>query len=327
MASNSVLQILLRNSEALLAAGDLNTHTFQIASEIIQRPENEAKLTELYYTYRISGDDAEAERESCWQVLSTVIVEELNSRWNRMAILEKYPVDLAKELSQKEREQRLELDSKQTHSDPNDSLVYGEVEYSSFAEIFVNHIKLKSGGIFVDLGSGTGRAVFAAALLHNFEQCVGVELLHSLHTIAVETLNEYKRLQSNPRAPEPQPKRSRVSNKKQQEPKSKSNKKQVNAVNSWTEFNPLSVDMSHLRLENMDLRRFDWSDADVVFCAATCFDGPLLQHIADESAKLKAGSYLISLSETLRAEHLQLVKSVVYRMSWGRATVHIQQRM
>jgi len=36
------------------------------------------------------------------------------------------------------------------------------------------------GGSFYDLGSGTGRAVIAAALLHDFDWCYGIELMDSL---------------------------------------------------------------------------------------------------------------------------------------------------
>ena len=46
-----------------------------------------------------------------------------------------------------------------------------QVDANSFADIFVNYLHLAPGGCFVDLGSGTGRAVFAAALYHDFDSC------------------------------------------------------------------------------------------------------------------------------------------------------------
>jgi hypothetical protein len=33
----------------------------------------------------------------------------------------------------------------------------------------------------VDIGTGAGRAVFAAALLHDFDKCMGIEILEGLH--------------------------------------------------------------------------------------------------------------------------------------------------
>ena len=55
------------------------------------------------------------------------------------------------------------------------NLTYGEVEYSSIAEIFElikeeHDAFLKPGGVFVDLGSGIGKGVLAGALAHEFEE-------------------------------------------------------------------------------------------------------------------------------------------------------------
>lgn len=49
----------------------------------------------------------------------------------------------------------------------------------------------RPGGLFVDLGCGTGKPVFAAAILHNFEVCVGLELLEGLHKMSLELVNAY----------------------------------------------------------------------------------------------------------------------------------------
>lgn len=42
-----------------------------------------------------------------------------------------------------------------------------------------------SGGLFVDLGSGTGRALVASSLAHKFDSLIGIELLPSLHNAAL----------------------------------------------------------------------------------------------------------------------------------------------
>jgi hypothetical protein len=39
------------------------------------------------------------------------------------------------------------------------------------------------GGIFYDVGSGSGRGVFAATLLHNFDKAEGIEILTGLHAV------------------------------------------------------------------------------------------------------------------------------------------------
>lgn len=68
------------------------------------------------------------------------------------------------------------------------NLTYGEVEYSSL-EIVINKIKkyrdLGNNLAFVDLGSGCGRPIIAAAVLHPFRKCIGIELLSGLHEMAL----------------------------------------------------------------------------------------------------------------------------------------------
>lgn len=60
-----------------------------------------------------------------------------------------------------------------------ESLTYGELPLTSLLKL-VEHAKPRSGEIFVDLGSGTGRLVMAAALLWPFAKSVGVEKMHAL---------------------------------------------------------------------------------------------------------------------------------------------------
>jgi len=44
----------------------------------------------------------------------------------------------------------------------------------------------EAGGVFYDLGSGAGKGVLAASLLHPFDKCCGIELLESLHEMGLE---------------------------------------------------------------------------------------------------------------------------------------------
>ncbi|KAJ8600349.1 hypothetical protein CTAYLR_000675 [Chrysophaeum taylorii] len=82
------------------------------------------------------------------------------------------PLEVAKSLSKADRQ-----------GNDNKSLVYGEVDFSSFARV-VRKLKKKR---FYDLGSGSGRAVFAARLLGDFDECTGIEILDRLHD-AAETI-------------------------------------------------------------------------------------------------------------------------------------------
>ena len=42
--------------------------------------------------------------------------------------------------------------------------------------------------MFYDVGSGSGRGVFAAAFLHDFDKCVGIEILDGLHVVPLRAV-------------------------------------------------------------------------------------------------------------------------------------------
>ena len=69
-----------------------------------------------------------------------------------------------------------------------EKFTYGEIRYKSLACILKYIQKrgdfTKPGGTFVDLGSGQGKGLLAAGLMHSFEKVVGIELLECLHNKA-----------------------------------------------------------------------------------------------------------------------------------------------
>jgi SAM-dependent methyltransferase len=74
------------------------------------------------------------------------------------------------------------------------SLVYGEIRFDSFGlALWGKHVNLKRGGVFYDLGSGTGRAVMAAVLLHDFTKLVGIEILEGLAGAAQDILTKFNK--------------------------------------------------------------------------------------------------------------------------------------
>ena len=75
------------------------------------------------------------------------------------------------------------------------SLTYGEVEFSTMAGVFKaieeKYGGMPTGGEFYDLGSGTGKGVISAALLHPFERVYGVEILQNLVNASLELVELY----------------------------------------------------------------------------------------------------------------------------------------
>jgi hypothetical protein len=98
-----------------------------------------------------------------------------------------FTTQIGKHVSKKERESLQLFDS---------ALIYGEIDFKSFATALLK-VKFKyglphvghspawgvlqiDGGSFVDLGSGTGKGVVAASLMHNFEHAYGIEILEGM---------------------------------------------------------------------------------------------------------------------------------------------------
>ncbi len=114
------------------------------------------------------------------------------------SLVQAYPTTLGKAVSKKERDEFNLKDS---------TLVYGEILFETFGTILEKIKKIygrpnygssgpsgimqQRGGIFYDLGSGTGKPVIAAAVLHNFDVCYGIEILEGLYSISLDALNTY----------------------------------------------------------------------------------------------------------------------------------------
>ena len=61
---------------------------------------------------------------------------------------------------------------------------------------------LARGGSFCDLGSGVGAAVIAAALLHPWKACIGVELMQDLHDQACQAHRKFEALRATLERPD-----------------------------------------------------------------------------------------------------------------------------
>lgn len=84
-----------------------------------------------------------------------------------------------------------------------DSLTYGELTFTSVA-FAIKWIQKKfnafqDGGVFTDLGSGSGKQLLTAAMVHTFRKIVGIECMQSvfemsesLKRIHDETLGQSK---------------------------------------------------------------------------------------------------------------------------------------
>eukprot|EP00405_Crypthecodinium_cohnii_P013507 CAMPEP_0206461126 /NCGR_PEP_ID=MMETSP0324_2-20121206/25163_1 /ASSEMBLY_ACC=CAM_ASM_000836 /TAXON_ID=2866 /ORGANISM="Crypthecodinium cohnii, Strain Seligo" /LENGTH=307 /DNA_ID=CAMNT_0053932963 /DNA_START=202 /DNA_END=1125 /DNA_ORIENTATION=+ len=88
------------------------------------------------------------------------------------------------------------------------ALTYSEFDFALMNNI-MTAIKTHKGplfekGIFLELGSGIGKACVAAALTHPFEKVVGVEILQGLSEVATASLTKYTEAQFPEEVPKPE---------------------------------------------------------------------------------------------------------------------------
>jgi len=150
------------------------------------------------------------------------------------------------------------------------TLTYGEInDIVCLHRIFLflrSEDLLPKHGIFYDLGSGIGRPVFGASLLHPFDKCVGIELLRSLHSMSMEVLNKWTEcIEADDKL------RSYISGRQ----------------------------VIFIQGSMLDSSSIDWTDGDIVFANSTCFDNNMMQTLHDMSTTMKIGSIFITLSQPL----------------------------
>lgn len=197
-------------------------------------------------------------------------------------------IEVGKTLSKHERDRK--------HLQSQKSLIYGEVIFDSFYDI-LRTIAPKSGSVFYDLGSGTGKAVLIARLAFDFSKCIGIEILESLHeqalTIAAEYRREYQHL----------------------------------LYESTVSSNGETLTQNSVNFVCDSLTNFNWTDGDVVFVNSTCFEDDLIKELSQIAEKLNPGAIVVTFTKGLISNKFELLERKRYKMSWGPATVFIQRRV
>eukprot|EP00752_Nemacystus_decipiens_P004121 g3770.t1 len=145
------------------------------------------------------------------------------------------------------------------------------------------------GGLkFVDLGSGSGKAVFAAVLAVDFRCALGIEVLAGVHHASTRVLKRYRRL--------------------------------VEPVLC----SPPAIKLQHGSFLDPAC---DWSDADLVFANSTCFAEDTLLAIAERAELLRPGARVVTFTTALKTPWLRVLVKRRYQMSWGPATVFVHQKL
>jgi hypothetical protein len=133
------------------------------------------------------GEAAEPEPRQPAPPLEAEQEEERSKLWE--GIFAEYPANKVKKDSIEER--------KANGKEEDTSLTYGELDFATVNNLITTlkgqHTRLYAGqGIFLDLGSGCGKACVAAALAHQFEKVIGIETMECLDKAAQAAHEKYK---------------------------------------------------------------------------------------------------------------------------------------
>jgi len=148
------------------------------------------------------------------------------------------------------------------------------------------------GGVFYDLGCGTGKVLIAATCMHQFDNCWGIELLGSLVVIASDLIRSY-----NVRG------------------------KQLLERENDTHCSIIHGDFLIFKTSK------NWTNGDVVFCNCASFDDDIMAKLADLAEYMKIGSFFITVSKKLPSSEWVVVDHSMLPISFGEATVYIHQKV
>ena len=168
---------------------------------------------------------------------------------------------------------------------------YGEIKYIGGVDQIVEHLRLDSDDVFVDLGCGTGRAVVEMFLSTPVKRAIGYELVKERYDHAMEV----RHLMMN---------------------------------NPLYMINKKSNSKRHLEFYNQNIVDADLSKATVVYLCSTCFSNDLLTIIVNKLAKCKKLKAVFTLAtlpaSAVETANLILKDSFPVETTWSKASTCYQ---
>lgn len=176
---------------------------------------------------------------------------------------------------------------RQKVTENNKSYTYGEVTYQGLKEI-LDIVNPNEGAQFMDLGSGTGKAVISSALISPFSYVHGIELFKGLYTTSLQIKDEF-----------------------------------INKLNTFNN----GFKLPKYSIINDSINNCDLSDIDVVLANSTCFDSDLINTISQKAEQLKIGSKFITFTKSLNSNSFNVIHKEYHKMGWGSPTVYIHEKI
>lgn len=169
-----------------------------------------------------------------------------------------------------------------------DAFIYGEIDFLSFFTL-LDKVKPNRGDVFYDLGSGTGKAVFATALYANVAKSCGIELLPGLCSMA------------------------------------EAQKAILASSIKNTTLNFLSL--GSVQFINDNFVNCDISDANIIFINATCLSYATWETVLTKLEKTKPGTRVIVTTKKIQHDPFQIIYQGMVLMSWGMNSVNIYKKI
>jgi len=134
----------------------------------------------------------------------------------------------------------------------------------------------------------------AAALLHPFAKCVGIELLEGLFNMSLRIHDQYS-----------------------------AQKEEISR--EFPGLYPQSDQLPEIEFIQGSFFDIDWPDASLILANSTCFSFAMMQKIA--SRPVPPNTFAITLSKPIAGGNWELLDSFRRPMSWGEATVLLHRRV
>ncbi|ETV84729.1 hypothetical protein H257_03836 [Aphanomyces astaci] len=205
--------------------------------------------------------------------------------------------EYAKELSMQARKDFSEFDTT--------SFVYGEISFFPFADILdsISADIPVGNGVFYDLGSGVGKAVMAAALVHKFHKAIGIEQLKPLVDFSHARVDRL--METNDVAGQT------ISY----------------LCGSFFDHKWSDGDVVFCHSTCFSPRYVFVISLPMVGCLDTkdMMDS-MWERISKDAEQLKQGAYFISVSHILASPLFEVLRTLTVQMGWGNCTVYIQRR-
>ena len=179
-----------------------------------------------------------------------------------------------------------------TNRNNRNNFVYGEVVLEPFYDFLSRSSEAylpqsSSSRKYYDLGSGTGKSVFIAALTGKFSFAGGCEILECLHGVATTVVEDYREMI---------------------EPMTNARN---NSNNKTTE---LRVDLDDIfSVERVRM----WSQCEYVFCNCLTWEDEQMETLARAAEHLKEGSIFVTVLLPLPSEKFEVIAEEECLFSWG----------